>query len=155
MDDWKMVMPSTPVKVKPMKSKPAARPRLRCSVLPSRNMSRNGTRTARASRLRSRRNLTRSRVAIAALALSSCIGQEPRVHILEACLPRPHHRERCRERAHQLVRRPALAGAPERPVLVEARGEPDEPAPERFAVCGVDLQPRTAQLSRELSGRPL
>src|SRR5947209_6863636 len=147
-----MVMPSTPVKVKAMKSKPAARPKLRCSVLPNRNMSRNGTRTDRASRLRSRRNLTRSRVAIAALALSSFIGQEPRVQILETCPPRPHHRERCRERAHELLRWPALAGDPEGPVLVEAHGGPDELAPERCAVCDVDHQPRTAQRSREVSG---
>src|SRR4051794_37758384 len=115
-----MVMPRTPVKVKPMKLKPAPRPRLSCTVLPNRNRSRNGTRTARTSRLRSRRNLKRSRVAIATIALSSVMGQDPQVHVLEAGLPRPQHGEWCRQHAHELVRRPAIEGDQELPVLLEA-----------------------------------
>src|SRR2546421_8722902 len=125
MDDWKMVMPSTPVKVKPMKLKPAARPRLSCTVLPNRNMSRNGTRTARTSRLRSRRNLKRSRVAIATIALSSVMGQDAQVHVLEAGLPRPHHGERCCEHAHELVRRSAIEGDQHMRVLLAAHLEPE------------------------------
>src|SRR5919204_2490981 len=120
-----MVRPRTPVKVKPMKLKPAARPRLICTVRPNRNGSRNGTRTARTSRLRSRRNLKKSRVAIAAIALSSVMGQDPQVHVLEAGLPRAHHGKRCREHAYELVRRPAIEGDQEMPVLLEAHLEPE------------------------------
>ncbi len=81
-----MVIPSTPVNVKPMKLNPAALPRLSCSVPPIRNISRNGKMNAPINRVRSRRNLKRSRDAMAATALISFIGflgEDPQVRILE------------------------------------------------------------------------
>src|SRR5258708_31843680 len=145
-DDWKMVMPSTPVNVKPMKLKPAAWPRLSCAVVPNKNMSRNGNRNDPISRVRSRRNLSRSRAAMAAMALSSFIGKNPEIDIVEARLPRPQHGERCLELAHEGVRRPAIQGDMEPSVFVEGHVETHELAPQRYPVRGGERQRLPAAL---------
>src|SRR5260370_34824925 len=61
-----------------------------CAVVPNRNMSRNGKRNDPISRVRSRRNLSRSRAAMAAMALSSFIGEDPEIDTAPAPLPPPH-----------------------------------------------------------------
>src|SRR5258708_4947926 len=91
-------------RAKPMKLKPAALPRLSGTVGASRNRSRNGKRNDPTSRVRSRRNLKRSRVAMAAMGLSSFTGENPQVYLLEAGLRRRHHGEWRLEHAYDLVR---------------------------------------------------
>ena len=71
--DWKSVIPSTPVKMKPMKLKPAARPRLLCRVPPISPTKMNGKTRVKTSRVRSRKSLVTSREATVRIAFSSFI----------------------------------------------------------------------------------
>src|SRR5258706_4040799 len=118
-------------------------------------MSRNGNRNDPISRVRSRRNLSRSRAAMAAMALSSFIGKNPEIDIVEARLPRPQHGERCLELAHEVVRRPAIEGDMEPSVFVEGHVEPHELAPQRYPVRSVKLQRLPAALHPNLARRSL
>src|ERR1700737_3650021 len=119
-----MVMPSTPVKVNPMKLKPAAFPRLSCRVPPIRNMIKKGKMNAPIRRWRSRMNLRMSREAMAAMAFKSLTGllrQDPQVGILEGRLPCAQPRDRDFQRTHHLIHRAAGEADCERPVFLEIK----------------------------------
>src|SRR5260221_3616518 len=118
-------------------------------------MSWNGIRNDPIRRVRSSRNLSRSRAAMAAMAMSSFIGENPEVHIVEARLPRPQPGERCLELAHEVVRRPAIEGDMEPSVFVEGHVQPHKLAPQRYAVRGVKLQRVPAALRPNLARRSL
>src|SRR5438105_9640465 len=106
--DWNSVIPRTPVNVKPMKLKPAARPRFSCRVPPIKNMGKNGKAKVPIRRPGSRRNLSRSRVAMTPIACISFIGQDPQVSILEGRRMRAHDSQRRRQRLHDLRRSPSV-----------------------------------------------
>src|ERR1700704_5891161 len=84
--DWKRVIPRNPVKVKAMKLKPAAWPRLSWRVPPSRNIMAKGKMSAPTNLPGSRMNFVRSRAAIAATAFSSLIAgrQDPEIGVFQS-----------------------------------------------------------------------
>src|SRR5438105_7564849 len=145
-EDWKMVIPRTPVKVNPMKLNPAARPRLSCRVPPISDISRKGKTKVPMSRVRSRVNLTRSRDAIAAIALSSFTGQDPKVGVLEGGGPRPELGQRRLQQGHYLGRAATLQANLESAVLLEPQVQAPELIPQAVAVGGVDYQRLFQQL---------
>src|SRR6266566_6597798 len=133
-------MPSTPVNVKPMKLKPAALPRFSCSVPPIRNISRNGKTNAPMRRARSRRNLNRSRSAMAAIAFSSFISQDLQVGVFQRPLARSQSSQRNVEAADHLVRGAAVELHGEGAILFEMQLQVHELAPQLGAVGGVQLE---------------
>src|SRR3979409_583832 len=145
-----MVMPSTPVKVKPMKLNPAALPRLSCRVPPISVISRKGKTKVPTMRVRSRRNLARSREAIAATALSSLTGQDPQVGVLEGWrLGSKQAQWRC-QLADHLVRTATLQADLEDAVLLEAQVESPELFSQPIAVGRVDDQRLLQELGFDL-----
>src|SRR5438094_2196583 len=140
--DWKSVMPRKPVKVKPMKLKPADWPRFNCSVPPSRKIIRKGKTTAATRRPGSRKNLSRSRPAMAVMAFSSSIfaRQETQIGVLQRCRLCPQHGQGLLDRLHDLVRGAPVEANDEVAIFIERQLESDEPAPQRGAIGGVDVQ---------------
>src|SRR2546421_4424873 len=99
-----MVIPSTPVKVKPMKLNPADLPRLSCNVPPIKAMIAKGKMNVAASRAGSRKNLSTSRLATAAMAFISFTGKDPQVGVLERRRMRAQNRQLGLESAQHLLR---------------------------------------------------
>src|SRR5436190_5086121 len=138
--DWKIVIPRTPVKVNPMKLKPAALPRLSWSVPPIRNISRNGKTNAPMRRARSRRNLNRSRSAMAAIAFSSFIGEDLQVGVFQRWLARAQSSQPNVEAPDHLVRGAAVEPDREGAVLFEIQVQLLQLEPQLSAVGGVQLE---------------
>src|ERR1700756_4186579 len=103
--DWNRVIPRKPVNAKPMKLKPTDFPRLSWRVPPSRKIIVNGKITAAARRPGSRKNLSRSRPAMADMAFSSGIffRQKPDISVLERRRFCPQHGERLLDGMHHFV----------------------------------------------------
>src|SRR5438876_9740582 len=133
-------MPRKPVKVNPMKLKPADFPRFSCSVPPSRKIIRKGKTTAAMRRPGSRKNFSRSRPAIAAIAFSSSIffGQEPQISLLQSCRLRPQHGQRLLDRMNHLISAASIEANHKVAVFAEGHLQRVQLLPEDTAVGGID-----------------
>src|SRR5262249_50389583 len=137
------VIPSTPVKMKPTKLKPAARPRLPCSVPPIRPMKMNGKIRLKTRRPRSRNSLTTSREATVRIALSSVtelLHRRPndlQVGIFERRCVRLQHRQRLVDGPDHLLGAAAVQHHLEGPRLPHRQMERVELAAQLRSVGGV------------------
>src|SRR2546426_4460444 len=146
--DWNNVMPRKPVKVNPMKLNPADCPRFSCSVPPSRKIIRKGKTTAAIRRPGSRKNFSRSRPAIAAIAFSSGIfaRQKPKVGLLQRCRLRSQHGQRLLDRMHHLISAASIETNHKVTVFAEGHFQRVQLPPEDTTVGGIDVQSLVNQL---------